>query len=781
MRRLIPIALFAAAAIMAAYFFMHRAKNTSISFGAENGVITPDTETESKKKNIVQGDSEENIAVSFIELGGEEKLVSTVNSDFNGDGYEDQIIAVKRSFSPYIILVIALYNQNTQVYERNGEIGTDITQARTFSCTSTDITGEHKNALVYQGYLDSGNSVLKAYIIGTKKNGALSVMEIANFEADGTIFIQQIDRFESYERANAKGKSYPIWVYSSDEKGSGDQIQRLYDWNSSSGRYTIVKEIRVPMSRLEEKELERLQNGNVDTFGAFLTGMWYKTTATGDEMYYLFFDYEKKEIIFLSEDTESIYSWVNSSLRRNGIYISTVNIDIGSLERKFDISLQSSDSISVRLQDDVRMPISENTHWDGQYKKMKFLQELKKQTKKKETDYIKTLEGNPLWYTQDGRSVVFSEGKYTVIGSDGKDSGAYALVLSDDKNVLQFRPASEDATLSGMYRLSLVDSATFGEKDVKFSPVALNLDGISATDGKDVLLAFGKNDEEDEEEEEEDLVMPELVLEEVSAEVKNPPPVIAAGTTPRYFSPDGDGKRDVLTVQLKAQSYSPIASWSFTVSDPESRKAFWSVSGKASIPEKLIWNGRGDNGTLVQSATDYPYLFTVTDSAGQSAKFEGYVQVDVLVIREGSKLKLQVPSIIFRSNNADFKSVAEVEAGPEADKANHGLDQATIANNQRVLSRVAEILQKFRDYKVTIEGNANNLSGTREEEAEVQKLSEDRAKFVMEWLRRNGIAQSRLSALGNGSRNPTTSNLEYRWQNRRVEFILQKPDYDDEE
>ena len=412
---------------------------------------------------------------------------------------------------------------------------------------------------------------------------------------------------------------------------------------------------------------------------------------------------------------------------------------------------------------------------------MKFLQELKKQTKKKETDYIKTLEGNPLWYTQDGRSVVFSDGKYTVIGSDGKDSGAYALVLSDDKNVLQFRPASEDATLSGMYRLSLVDSATFGEKDVKFSPVELNLDGISATDGKDVLLAFGKNDEEDEEEEEEDLVMPELVLEEVSAEVKNPPPVIAAGTTPRYFSPDGDGKRDVLTVQLKAQSYSPIASWSFTVSDPESRKSFWSVSGKASIPEKLIWNGRGDNGTLVQSATDYPYLFTVTDSAGQSAKFEGYVQVDVLVIREGSKLKLQVPSIIFRSNNADFKSVAEVEAGPEADKANHGLDQATIANNQRVLSRVAEILQKFRDYKVTIEGNANNLSGTREEEAEVQKLSEDRAKFVMEWLRRNGIAQSRLSALGNGSRNPTTSNLEYRWQNRRVEFILQKPDYDDEE
>ena len=766
---------------MAAYFFMQHQKQEAAAVVSENGEITPDTKTASAASSTKIDSENENISVPFIALSGEENLVATLSSDFNGDGYDDQIVAVKRSFSPYIILIVALYDSQTQTYERKGEIGTDITQARTFSFTSTDITGEHKNALLYQGYVDSGSTVLKAYFITTRQNGALALQEIANFEADGTIFIQKTDRFESYEMANAKGKSYPIWVYLSDPQHTGDQIQRQYDWNANSGRYTLVKELRVSGSRIEAEELQRIMRGNTDTFGEFLSGMWYKTTVEGEAMRYLFFDYTNREIIFLEDETESVYSWVNSSLRPSGIYITSVNSDIGSLERRFDITLRASDSFSLRLQDDVRMPISENTRWDGQYKKMKFLQEFKKPSKKKETDFIKQLEANPLWYTEDGRSVVFADGKYTVIGSDGADSGSYALVLSGDKNIVQFRAVSDFATFSGMYRLELVDSAVFGEKDVKFLPVSLNLDGIMDADGKSVLLVFGKNEDDEEEEEEENLEMPELVLEEVTPEVQNPPPVVAVGTSPRYFSPDGDGKRDMLTVQLKAQSYSPIASWKFAVNDPETRRTFWSVSGRASIPEKLAWNGRGDNGSLVQSATDYPYIFTVTDSAGMSAKYEGFIQVDVLVIREGNKMKLQVPSIIFRSNNADFKSIAEVEAGPEADRANKGLDAATIANNQRVLSRVAEILQKFRDYKVTIEGNANNLTGTKEEEAEVQQLSEDRAKFVMEWLRRNGIAQSRLSALGNGSKNPATSNFEYRWQNRRVEFILQKPDDDDED
>ncbi|MFC2430210.1 MAG: TetR family transcriptional regulator, partial [Anaeroglobus sp.] len=48
----------------------------------------------------------------------------------------------------------------------------------------------------------------------------------------------------------------------------------------------------------------------------------------------------------------------------------------------------------------------------------------------------------------------------------------------------------------------------------------------------------------------------------------------------------------------------------------------------------------------------YPYTFTVTDEVGLTSVVKGYVPIDVLVIRDGDKLKIAVPSIIFRKNAA---------------------------------------------------------------------------------------------------------------------------------
>jgi outer membrane protein OmpA-like peptidoglycan-associated protein len=196
---------------------------------------------------------------------------------------------------------------------------------------------------------------------------------------------------------------------------------------------------------------------------------------------------------------------------------------------------------------------------------------------------------------------------------------------------------------------------------------------------------------------------------------------------------------------------------------------FRAWSGRAGVPQKLVWNGRGDNGELVESATNYPYTFTVTDSQGQSSEVRGSIQIDVLVIRDGDKLRMRVPAIIFRANNADF-----VENTVDKKR---GLDRATIDNNERVLSRVAEILQKFPDYRVRIEGHANSETGTAKEEQELIPLSQQRAAFVQKWLVGHGIKAERLSAAGMGGTDPVMKNRGDRanwWKNRRVEFILEK-------
>ncbi|MCR5606983.1 MAG: pallilysin-related adhesin, partial [Treponema sp.] len=750
MKRIVPTVFVLLAIGLAVFFIFHKSGDEEENDTYKIRDITPIAESTNMDIHSTGVDSDSSISMtSFITLKGDETLISTLSADFDNDGYDDQIVAIKRSFSPYLILIVGLYNPAAQVYERSGEIATEITQSKTFSYTNMDLTGEHKNALVYQGYLDNGDSVLKAYLF-SRKNSSYEIREIANFKSDGTIFIQQSDRVESYEMAQAKGSSFPIWVYLSDnsKEGSLDQLQRQYDWSSTAGKYILTKEVKVPGSRLAAKEVEKILDGTVDSFARFLNGMWYKTATNGDETRYLLFDYSNKEIIFLLNDTEEVYNWVNSNVRRNGMYISGVNIDISSLERRFDIVLEGTDSVRLRVQDAVRMPINENTQWDGQYKKMAFQRSFRTTASENLASdskaYIEFLEKIKDWHLSDGNKITFETGHYSV----NNDTGDYASVLVPEDCVIQFRSSlalkDSSSALSGMYRIKgELDEDTADDDEysrIILTPVVISPNGIMLADKKDIVLEKDKEAEEIE----------PVVEEVVATKEENPPPVISAILSPSYFSPDGDGSNDTLSIKLKASSQNPITSWSFTVNDPETRKVFWSKSGTTVPSKEIIWDGKNSKGERVQSATDYPYVFTVTDSKGSTAVSEGFVQVDVLVIKEGAKLKLQVPSIIFRSNNADFKSISEVAAGPAADRANKGLNQVTIDNNIRVLRRISEILQKFRDYKVTIEGNANNLSGTSSEESEVQQLSLERARFVRNWLIENGdISASRLTATGN--------------------------------
>jgi len=107
-----------------------------------------------------------------------------------------------------------------------------------------------------------------------------------------------------------------------------------------------------------------------------------------------------------------------------------------------------------------------------------------------------------------------------------------------------------------------------------------------------------------------------------------------------------------------------------------------------------------------------------------------------------------------------------------------GLNQNTLDNNIRVIKRVAQILNKFRNYKVTIEGHANPTTAPGpsrvQEEPSLKALSEKRAGFILEQLVRNGIARNRLSFTGAGGSMPVVPYEDHSgwWKNRRVDFIL---------
>ncbi|MDR1230779.1 MAG: cell envelope biogenesis protein OmpA, partial [Spirochaetaceae bacterium] len=174
-------------------------------------------------------------------------------------------------------------------------------------------------------------------------------------------------------------------------------------------------------------------------------------------------------------------------------------------------------------------------------------------------------------------------------------------------------------------------------------------------------------------------------------------PMLEFVTSPEFFSPDNDDVDDELFIALGIADVSPVAFWSLDIREPQTNRLFYHIEGKGQPAGRLIWDGRSNTeggvsgGELVQAASDYPYTFRAADSLGNESAMDGIIGIDVLVIRDGDNLKIAVPSIQFRSNAADFNE----------------LPASVVATNNRVLGRVAQILNKFRDYKVTVEGHAN--------------------------------------------------------------------------
>jgi outer membrane protein OmpA-like peptidoglycan-associated protein/flagellar hook assembly protein FlgD len=243
-------------------------------------------------------------------------------------------------------------------------------------------------------------------------------------------------------------------------------------------------------------------------------------------------------------------------------------------------------------------------------------------------------------------------------------------------------------------------------------------------------------------------------------------PEVALSVSPRPFSPDNDGVDDELTIALPVTDASAIADWDLDISDPMGN-SFIRFQGRGLPTERIVWDGLSEQGELVQAAEDYTAVLSIRDILGNAAVSEQLIPVDVLVIREGDKLKIRIASITFPPNSADLKSVTDLEK---------------VEKNSKTLARLAEILAKYSSYQIRIEGHANNLSwanaaaAEKEETEELAPLSKARAEAVKQALVELGLAADRFTTDGLGGRSPIVpfSDTENRWKNRRVEFILVK-------
>lgn len=425
----------------------------------EENVSTENKETEKQEQDYK----------IFIDLLPTETMFFSTNADFNGDTFDDEIVVIKQAGNPNFLIVPALYNTVTQLYQRLEPIPTKISSTKTFSLVGLDVIGNHKNALIYQGVDENDNSLMEIFTC-QESDGELTFVNIGDFVSDGTIFIQQTERESSYELSVGNGESYSIWVYKSDEVENSkvkdkslalNQIQQEYKYNPVTHKYELAQEIKVPASRLAAKELSRIQDGTVESFAGFLNGLWYKSGDSESDGRYIYFDYDNKEITQFYGANQEIFSWEVSRLRHNGIYITTVNSSVSNLHRRIDVGLIGLDQIRVVSRDDVKMYM-EDTLWDGVYKRLSLDSAFESNKGEDKKTAVKTeLEKRASWNTTDGRlNLLLDDGVYSLKGDDVEESGVYSFLQVGSYVVIQFRANTKESKLFSNYIIE------FGIKNV---------------------------------------------------------------------------------------------------------------------------------------------------------------------------------------------------------------------------------------------------------------------------------------------------------------------------
>lgn len=257
-----------------------------------------------------------------------------------------------------------------------------------------------------------------------------------------------------------------------------------------------------------------------------------------------------------------------------------------------------------------------------------------------------------------------------------------------------------------------------------------------------------------------------------------PAPRITQQGLPALYSPDDDGLNDEFRVSLNIRPADYLTGWSVKVLDADG-KIFATLSetppqyGKhetdnwswRSSSVYLEWQGRSDDGLLVEPAAEYTLQVHAKDLVGNHYEKLWPFMVDILVIRQADRLKVMVPPIIFPADTGELERV-DVDW--------------MLAQNEAVLRRLLRLFSRFPDYAIVVEGHANAVrwrdaaSFDREQERELLPLSLARAVAVQRALIALGLSSDRISVLAKGGSEPifAFSDAANAWRNRRVEFIL---------
>jgi hypothetical protein len=369
-----------------------------------------------------------------------QKIISTLVLD--GAFTDEQVVAYQNEneFEGKVFLTQIKFDPASGEYLRVMTAPAAANVADTVSLLSNDLVGDRSVCILLSGMNTAGEHSLT--IFRKPDNGEFE--KIGEFVIDGIISVVEVERGVNYERGITNGASFTVTTRGRDTASYNemDQVEITYAYNPELNRYEQDKITAVPGAVINSQRQREILSGNKTRFQEFIFGLWYPVSEEGtvDMRQYVYIDPEQKEIIFFGEDRQEVFTWINTTSTRYGLYLVANNIAVTTLRRYIDIEMETLDSIRLKVVEDVRMKIEVSAPWDGSYRKAPLLKDRLIAAVPPVTAFVEEKYESSL-----GRVTFSANGEYRIETEGAVRTGKYAFFLLGTDELLELRPESHSA------------------------------------------------------------------------------------------------------------------------------------------------------------------------------------------------------------------------------------------------------------------------------------------------------------------------------------------------
>jgi hypothetical protein len=374
-------------------------------------------------------------------LDDNELALSVLNIDFDNDSIEEQVVAFRSQIGSENQVAITLFSfdERSRQYRRLWNNPVAALTPGTVSLYTQDLLGDRSDCIIVTGMNIQGDHTMTVFRKENQSGKNQPFAVIAAIRISGSITVQETERPLAYQQSIANGQPFVIIASGHDGESDNilDRVEISYAYNSARRIYEQSAISRVPGSQIEERRLREILTGEPKVFENFIDDLWYHVTPQGtiDRGQYLYFDPEKREIIFFGDGTQQVFAWNYSNSTRYGLFISSQNISVTTLRRFLNIELESLDSISMRVNEDIRLKIGLSASWDGSYRRAGAAAYAL--TESRVDPYT-----DAVYDSSMGRLRFYENGEYELTSSGTLLKGHYAFFRAGRYNLLELRPVN---------------------------------------------------------------------------------------------------------------------------------------------------------------------------------------------------------------------------------------------------------------------------------------------------------------------------------------------------